>query len=390
MTTPQLSAKQQARLQSAFSSLQTGRDQEARASFEELIAEIGLDATGWLAYAHCCFRLEDPDAAINALDRSLDLEPNNLRALLLKADCLEESGESRQAMEYYQACLGLTSGISELPPDVEQGLARARQAVERKNREYRRFLDEKMRQDSIDAEFRRSRFSQSLDLMLGEKEIYYQEPRRYYYPGLPQIQFYEAEDFDWSAPLMAATDVIREELLAVMNDPGNFAPYLQGDSNHLGQYDPGLLNNRDWGALYLWEHGHLLPQSQQRFPATLEALAQVPMPVIPAQAPMALFSRLAPRTRIPPHNGVLNTRLICHLPLIVPENCGALRVGNEQRPWKEGELLIFDDSIQHEAWNDSDEERVVLLFEVWRPELDDEERRLVSWLLAAVKEYYGE
>ncbi len=293
-------------------------------------------------------------------------------------------------MEYYQACLGLTSGISELPADVEQGLARARQAVERKNREYRRFLDEKMKQDSIHTELKHSRFSQSLDLMLGEKEIFYQEPRRYYYPGLPQIQFYEAEDFDWTAELMAATGIIRQELLSVMNDPGNFAPYLQGDSNHLGQYDQGLLNNRDWGALYLWEHGQLLAQSQQRFPATLEALSRVPMPVIPAQAPMALFSRLAPRTRIPPHNGVLNTRLICHLPLIVPENCGALRVGNEERSWKEGKLLMFDDSIQHEAWNDSDEERVVLLFEVWRPELDEEERRLVSWLLAAVKEYYGE
>ena len=103
---------------------------------------------------------------------------------------------------------------------------------------------------------------------------------------------------------------------------------------------------------------------------------------------MALFSRLTPGTRIPPHNGLLNTRLICHLPIIVPKDCGALRVGNEQRSWVEGEMLIFDDSIEHEAWNTSKEERVILLFEVWRPELNEEERQLVSTLLAAVKEYY--
>ena len=115
-----------------------------------------------------------------------------------------------------------------------------------------------------------------------------------------------------------------------------------------------------------------------------------PMPVITAQAPMALFSKLTPGTRIPPHNGVLNTRLICHLPIIVPENCGALRVGNEERAWVEGQTLIFDDSIQHEAWNHSKEERVVLLFEIWRPELNEEERQLVTWLLAAVKEFYQE
>ena len=102
---------------------------------------------------------------------------------------------------------------------------------------------------------------------------------------------------------------------------------------------------------------------------------------------MALFSRLAPATRIPAHNGLLNTRLICHLPLIVPENCGALRVGNEERPWVEGEMLIFDDTIEHEAWNDSDQVRVILLFEIWRPEISEEERGLITALLKAIKEY---
>ena len=76
---------------------------------------------------------------------------------------------------------------------------------------------------------------------------------------------------------------------------------------------------------------------------------------------------------------MINTRLICHLPLIIPEDRGVLRVGSEQRACIEGEMSIFDDSIQHEAWNDSDRERFVLLFHIWRPELA--RRSVGSYLL---------
>jgi aspartyl/asparaginyl beta-hydroxylase (cupin superfamily) len=99
-----------------------------------------------------------------------------------------------------------------------------------------------------------------------------------------------------------------------------------------------------------------------------------------------LFSLLRPGARIPPHTGQINARLICHLPLIVPDGCG-FRVGNEVRRWIEGETLIFDDTIEHEAWNNSGRLRVVLLFDIWRPELSLEERKLVAATLAAVGAY---
>jgi len=95
-----------------------------------------------------------------------------------------------------------------------------------------------------------------------------------------------------------------------------------------------------------------------------------------------MFSLLKPGTRIPAHNGTHNTRLICHLPLIVPPGC-FFRVGNETRQWEVGKLIIFDDTIEHEAWNDSAEERVVLIFEVWRPELSAQEQSEVTALFAA-------
>jgi aspartyl/asparaginyl beta-hydroxylase (cupin superfamily) len=75
------------------------------------------------------------------------------------------------------------------------------------------------------------------------------------------------------------------------------------------------------------------------------------------------------------------------LPLVVPPQCGELRVGNDRRSWREGELLVFDDTMEHEAWNESREERVVLLFDIWRPELGEAERHWVATMLQAVKAY---
>jgi aspartyl/asparaginyl beta-hydroxylase (cupin superfamily) len=83
---------------------------------------------------------------------------------------------------------------------------------------------------------------------------------------------------------------------------------------------------------------------------------------------------------------MINARLICHLPLVVPPGCG-FRVADQVREWREGELLIFDDSIEHEAWNESASDRILLIFDIWRPELDEAERRAVAALFEAVDAY---
>jgi aspartyl/asparaginyl beta-hydroxylase (cupin superfamily) len=81
------------------------------------------------------------------------------------------------------------------------------------------------------------------------------------------------------------------------------------------------------------------------------------------------------------HTGMYNTRLICHLPLIVPPGC-SFRVGNQVREWEAGKLLIFDDTIEHEAWNDSGEDRVMLIFDIWHPELTEQEKRELTFLFS--------
>ena len=162
-------------------------------------------------------------------------------------------------------------------------------------------------------------------------------------------------------------------------------PYVAANPDRPPPNNP-LLDKPDWGATWLWRSGEIASGMDRLCRQTLAALARAPQPVIPGRAPIALFSRLKPGTHIAPHHGLLNTRLICHLPLVVPDGCG-IRVGAETRAWREGELMIFDDSFEHEAWNRGTSDRTVLLFEIWRPDIDTDERQQLTMLFSAIDAY---
>ncbi|ALS97342.1 aspartyl/asparaginyl beta-hydroxylase domain-containing protein [Lacimicrobium alkaliphilum] len=386
----QAQASQQ--LQQAITALQQGRAQEARSLFNTVVQQVPQAAQAWLGLAFSCSNLGDTEAAMAAIERCLKLEPRNIRALLFKAEHLDGAGQSRKALSFFEAALGLAANIQEpLPADIQKGLQRAQQLSDKFSAEYGDFLLSKLKEKGYQADQASDRFNLSLDICLGRKQIYHQQPNRFYFPGLPQRQFYERSEFEWIEQLEAQTDSIRTELQALLETPERFAPYLQSDADipEINESGKDIINNPDWGALYLWEYGQQVAENARACPQTMAAMEQVPLPHVTSQTPIVLFSRLAANTHIPPHHGMLNTRLICHLPLIVPENCGALRCGSEQREWVEGQTLIFDDSIEHEAWNNSDQDRVVLLFDIWRPELTQDERALVCMMLESVKEYQG-
>jgi len=149
-----------------------------------------------------------------------------------------------------------------------------------------------------------------------------------------------------------------------------------------------LLDSLDWSAFFLYKEGAVIEENAAQCPRTMAAIEQLPLPRVKGRDPMALFSVLKPGTRIAPHHGYLNSRLICHLPLVVPPGC-FLRVGNDTREVRRGQAWVFDDTIEHEAWNSSNETRVILIVDIWRPELTTEERTLVTTLLEAVDTYAG-
>ena len=118
----------------------------------------------------------------------------------------------------------------------------------------------------------------------------------------------------------------------------------------------------------------------------MDFLARMDQPQIAGCAANAMFSLLAPRTHIPPHVGVANFRLLCHLPLIVPNRCW-FRVGAETRDFAEGQSWVFDDTIEHEAKNETDALRVILIFDIWNPLIPVAEREMVRTLATAARTF---
>jgi len=369
--------------------LRKGDARKARESFERIVAAGQADASAYLGLAYACAGLKDHPAARAAVDRALALEPRNLRALIMKADYLAALGDARAASSFYRAVVSTAPPPDQLPPDLRSELARAEAMCARYAAQFAAFLRQRLAARGLVGGRSAGRFRDSLDILTGSKKIYFQEPRQYFFPGLPQIQFYERGDFPWLDKVEAATADVRAELIEILKQESAFKPYVEGNPN-LPQTNPqGMLNNPEWSAFYLSKNGAIVPENAARCPKTLSALADVPLARVPGRSPSILFSLLRPGARIPPHTGEVNTRLICHLPLIVPDNC-SFRVGNDTRAPVEGNAWVFDDTIEHEAWNGSDRTRVILLFEIWRPELTAAERAQVSAMFEAIDAYGGE
>ena len=373
-------------VQSGAQALGRGDFAGARQLFETIVASGRADGPVFLGLAVACRSLGDSAGMLAALDRLLAIDPRHLRGLMMKADHFAQAGDARAAAAFCRQALKVSPPADRLPPELAAELRRAQAMSDGYAADYERHL-----LDAVGpaAEGRDgARFRQSLDLMLGRKRVYLQEPRHYYFPGLPQIQFYGREPFPWLAGLEAAAPAIRAELQALLDDGAAFSPYVKSASDRPFDDGHGMRDNADWSALYLWRDGEPVEDIVARCPATMAAMEKLPLCGIAVRTPSILFSRLAPGAKIPPHNGFINTRLIGHLPLIVPGQCG-FRVGNETREWREGEAWLFDDTIEHEAWNDSGEDRIILIFDVWRPELSEAERRMVASLFAAVDAYGG-
>jgi aspartyl/asparaginyl beta-hydroxylase (cupin superfamily) len=317
-----------------------------------------------------------------AIDRFLEREPLSIRALIAKADWRQRSKDTDAARLLYTKAIRLSENRPLTPVeagDVEfatQELAKL-QAAAHVERE-RRLASRKLPSGKWSPRFRHA-----LDIAAGHRKLYLQEPTAFTYPGLPHIPYFEREQFDWVADVEAATEDIRAELLSILaSRREKFRAYIQNDasSGPLGG-NKALLNNTDWSILPLCENGWLTPEIIQQCPRTWDAILKAPLPRIAGWGPTAVFSMLKAGARIAAHSGMFNTRLICHLPLIVPPDC-YFRVGDEVRQWEEGKILIFDDTIEHEAWNESSADRVILIFDIWRPELTEVERHELTALFS--------
>ena len=359
----------------------------ARAGFQRIVDNDGTIPQQWIQLAIACRDLGDEAAEEHAIQSALNIDPRNLVGLILRGNLLERTGRMHEAGRAYAAVPAVASTMPQVPAELRPAVAEAAAYVGKYNLEKGRFLDAYLDQHYRDFVGENlSRFRTSVDILAGRKKRYDSQALLYHFPHLAPIEFFPREELPWIESLEAATDDIRDEFLDVLRTEEGFTPYLS--------YPPGLplnqfaeLNNSPrWTAFHLLDRGQRVDVNANRCPKTMAVLARMPQPDEPGRTPTAMFSLLRPRTTIPPHTGVTNVRLVTHLALIIPEGC-TYRVGNDVRLWVPGKAWVFDDTIEHEARNDSDKLRVILMFDIWHPHLTPPERALITALWAGLNAF---
>jgi aspartyl/asparaginyl beta-hydroxylase (cupin superfamily) len=336
----------------------------------------------WLKLAALRRAAGQPVKALEAVDRALGLASFDFMALAMRATLIEKLDPANAGEAWARALA--QQPASDIPPQMSETLARGealrdRWVASREDKLVSATSDLVARAEPDEAK-RIGRFCSNV---LRKTRPFHSEPTHFAYPGLPEREFHPRGEHPWLEEVEAATDSIATELETVMAaERAELVPYIQyQDHEALAQWRP-LNRSRDWTAIHLVQNGMTIEANARHCPETMALLARLPQPNIPGAGPNAMFSLLAPRTTIPPHVGVNNARLVCHLPLVVPEGCW-FRVGAETRQWQRGEAFIFDDTIEHEAANPSGHLRVVFIFDVWNPRLSDIEREAVRQVIAA-------
>lgn len=362
-----------------------------QAAQEVLKAAVALDATNpafWVNLSAAQSQLGLPDDEMASLERALVIEPRFLPALLQKGSLLNRLGRPRSAAAAYQAALASIPPRANLPPSLKPAIQLAVNSVRENGEALAAFLRDKLgpKRSGSSEEMR---FDHCLEILLGQRRPFLPQPTFMYFPYLPAYGFYPRSEFPWLAELEAAAPAIRAEFERVFaEDQDRLVPYVAfPDGVPIDQWKK-LNHSRRWSAFYLWREGKEFPEHQARCPATVAALARTPRIEISGHGPTAFFSILDGKSHIPAHNGSTNTRLTVHLPLVLPGKC-TFRVGADRREWRAGEAWVFDDTVEHEAWNESDAPRAILIFDVWNPYLTAAEREWVTEATVGVEEFYG-
>jgi aspartate beta-hydroxylase len=335
--------------------------------------------------------------ALAAFDRALQLDPDHFVARLHRGAALERLGRTYDAMaSYYGAIVaaqnrGYWLSDATTAPGLRVAVKHAMRSVNENRRRLLLDLLAPLRQQHGAEALRR--VEQGLAIYLGDAPANYPDPRQrpkfFYVPGLRTQPYYERELFPWHAELEKHTDVIRAELLGVLSDNHGIEPFLGTEDTGILEEHKLLRGERGaarWDAFFFHRHGEIFEENAKRCPRTTAVLNSLPLVHIREHAPEVLFSVLTPGSHILPHHGVTNTRLVTHLPLIVPENC-AIRVGGIEHVWQEGRCVTFDDTFEHEAWNRSDKLRVVMILDSWHPDLTQAEHEAIALLVGGIGDF---
>lgn len=330
--------------------------------------------------------------ALAAFDAALHIKPDYPVALLNKGTVLEQIGRHQEALNIYLAALSLAGNVGllvqmqKLPAGLRQLLEHAITVARQARAEHLKQILAPLRRQHAAAEF--NRVDHCLRMYLGQEPLAtghpMQHPTFMTFPGLPAHGWFVRTDFPWLENIERHTTEIRAELTKVLHADQGFRPFIEMPRDHPGTaYWEALNYSPNWNAFFFYRDGRRFEDNCRRCPITAQLLDNLPLSRVAEHSPEVFFSVLKPGAYIPPHTGVINTRLVTHLPLIIPPDCG-IRVGDETRGWKEGKCIVFDDTFEHEAWNRSNQTRVVLIFDIWNPYLTETEKQAMRMVVEEI------
>jgi len=355
----------------------------AWATLIDLVAVEQDNFGAWLKLSAMAGATGDRKAALAALTSALKLQPVDFTALLMRATHLEALGRADEAGEAFGRALA--NAPDPAPAQMQSMLAIAT----RKYAEWQTRQADRLRAAVQSVTPLTDKLDHLITSSLHQTAPDREGPTHYCYPGLPEIPFYRDADFEWLAELEAFTDIIQSEFEAVVaTEAAQLVPYIQYPEGVPVDQWAELNHNSNWTAIHLIQNGRMIDANTKHCPQTMALLEKLPQPQIKNAGPNAMFSLLAPGAHIPPHTGISNARLVCHLPLIVPQGCW-FRVADEKRLWQRGKAWVFDDTIEHEAMNPSDALRVILIVDIWHLALDAEERRGIAAIIEVGGQLHG-
>lgn len=338
----------------------------------------------------------DYTGAIAGFQHALERAPQMFVARLNLGIALEQSGRAHDALIAYAMAIHTAQGVGRWQSDATTapGLRDAVRHAIRYFNDGRHELFARLL-DTLGERYGRTelgRVKRALAIYLGELAANLPDPRQQpkflYFPDVPSQPYYPRGRFPWLDALEAAVDTVRGELRDVLQQNQPLEPFLgvQTPAEVAAMLRASGQQTAAWDAYFFYRHGDRYDDHCAQCPQTSVLLDSLPLVRVKDHAPETLFSVLRPGTHILPHRGVTNTRLVTHLPLIVPADC-ALRVGGEEHVWQEGHCVVFDDTFEHEAWNRGDQTRVVLILDTWNPDLSEAECGAITDLVEAIGDF---
>jgi aspartate beta-hydroxylase len=333
--------------------------------------------------------------AVSCLEASLQLNPRHSPAWLLLGQLHEARDDSMAALRArYRAVseaqrAGLWRDEATTPAHLLPDVLNAIEAVRRGRRELFFGVVDAMAHEHGSPALARVR--RALSGYLRDWDATpsdpMQRPKFFYFPDLSGGAYHDPSLQPWAGLLCSAFPLIRAEAIRVLEEEvrlPNFVP----PTARVEDYVSGEGSAPSWEAFFFYRRGVRYNAHHERCPDTSRTLEALELCRIAEQAPEILFSVLKPGSHINAHHGVTNVRLVMHLPLVVPPDCALNLVSHGEHRWQEGQLVMFDDTYLHEAWNRSDQTRIVLLMDCWNPHLTAVEKLALKDLIEMISGFY--